>query len=72
MSKHGTEFLHMWVQKNISAGSCQEAGGKIAAAVQCLCADAEAEGLTREDIEEDVADLHDFILKAASKNCTDA
>lgn len=55
MSQRAVEFVERWIDANIHAGSHNEAGG-LAQAELCAAA-AEANGITRREIEDELGDL---------------
>ena len=61
MSDRGIEFATHWVQENINVEPYDVPDAMIRSAVEKLLADAAAQGITREEIEEDMGDIHDFI-----------
>ena len=74
MSHRGIQFANHWVSENINAGPYAPEDGphpEADAAVERLVADAADEGISREEIEEDVGDLHDFV-SSAFEAATDA
>lgn len=67
MSDRGINFANAWVTENINAGVYAEEGQRhpeTADAVARLVAEAREAGITREEIEEDMGDLDDFIDNA--------
>ena len=67
MSSRGIDFANEWVRENVNASSYAEDGKQHAetkAAVARLLADATKAGITREEIEEDMGDLEDFVDSA--------
>jgi hypothetical protein len=74
MSHRGIDFANHWVSENINAGPYAPEDGphpEAEAAVERLVADAAEEGISREEIEEDLGDLQEFI-SAAFESATDA
>jgi hypothetical protein len=67
MSTRGIDFANEWVRENVNASSYAEDGkqhSETQAAVEQLLADAAKAGITREEIEEDMGDLDDFVDNA--------
>lgn len=67
MSDRGIDFANNWVRENVNASSYAEDGKQhpeTPAAVEQLLADAAKAGITREEIEEDMGDLDDFVDNA--------
>ena len=63
MSERGAEFLIAWADRNINPADHPAEGDRAAAevkAAQCL-AEAEAAGLTRQELEAEVGPLAEFI-----------
>lgn len=74
MSQRGIDFVNHWVSENINAEPYAPEDGphpEAEAAVEALLQDAAQEGISREEIVEDVGDLHDFISEAF-ESATDA
>jgi hypothetical protein len=66
MSERGFEFAHAWVAEHATPTIYQEDGDDAEAEemAQKLIADAETEGISKEEIEEHVGDLVDFLSDA--------
>ncbi len=74
MSQLGMDFVNQWVAENIQPTVYAPDGGphpETDASVARLLEDAENDGVTRQEIEEEVGDLSDFI-SAALEEATDA
>lgn len=74
MSQLGTDFANQWVAENIQPTVYAPDDGphpETDATVAGLLEDAENDGVTRQEIEEEVGDLGDFI-SAALEEATDA
>lgn len=74
MSQRGIDFANHWVSENINAGPYAPEDGphpEAEAAVEALVQEAAQDGIGREEIEEDVGDLHDFVSEAFER-ATDA
>jgi predicted Zn-dependent peptidase len=73
MSQRGIDFANDWVSENVNATAFAAEGEhhpETAAAVQQMLEDAEKEGVSREEIEEDMGDLEDFIDNAFDEAAT--
>jgi len=73
VSKRGTDFLEAWVSENINPEGYAPEGDDSRAkelAEQCLFA-AKAQGITKDELEEDVGDIVDYMADAA-EDATDA
>jgi len=62
MSKRGTDFRETWISENINAGPDDDSEANFFAE-ECL-ADAAQAGISKEEIEEDVGNLVDYMLDA--------
>lgn len=74
MSQRGIDFANEWISENINAGPYAPEDSphpEADAAVKQLLADAAEAGITREEIEDDIGDLGDFI-SGAYEDSTDA
>ncbi len=74
MSQRGIDFANEWVSENINAGPYAPEDGphpEAEAAVEALVREAAQDGISRDEMEEDVGDLHDF-LSNAFESATDA
>ena len=72
MSKLGIEFANTWIQENISPEADDPSEDVLEQTVQQLLDDAEAEGITRDEIEEDMDDdLPAFIANAFEQRASD-
>jgi hypothetical protein len=74
MSQRGIDFANHWVFENINAGPYAPEDGphpEADAAVEALIREASQVGITRQEIEEDVGDLLDFVSDAFER-ATDA
>ena len=67
MSSRGMDFANEWVQENVNVEAYDPPQSLIDEAVQQLVEDAQAKGISREEIEEDVGDLNDFLSEAYEK-----
>lgn len=64
MSTRGINFANEWAQENIQLEPYLEPGSPmIGETVARLVADARAAGISAEEIEEDMGDLHDFVAE---------
>ena len=67
MSQRGSDFANQWISENINAGPYAPEDGphpEAEAAETQLVADAAKAGIAREEIEDDIGDLGDFISNA--------
>ncbi|CAL4868260.1 hypothetical protein MMA231_02535 [Asticcacaulis sp. MM231] len=64
MSKHITDFAQTWVLENINAGPYDPGERIVSGHVEQLKADAAVAGISEDDLEEYVGDLHDYIAEA--------
>ena len=67
MSQRGIDFANDWVSENVNAGPYGPEDGEnpvAVAAVKLFLADAASEGITREEIEEDMGDIGDLLANA--------
>lgn len=74
MSQRGIDFARNWVSDNIHAGPYAPEDGphpEAQQAVERLVEEAAQAGITQEEIEEDVGDLHDYVSEAF-ESATDA
>ncbi|HZG08722.1 MAG TPA: hypothetical protein VEZ70_07080 [Allosphingosinicella sp.] len=74
MSQRGIDFANHWVSENINAGPYAPEDGphpEAAASVEALLREAAEARISREEIEEDLGDLHDFVSEAFER-ATDA
>lgn len=74
MSQRGINFANEWVTENIDSGPYASENvphPDSAGTVKRMLADAAKEGITRDEIENDIGDLEDFI-SAAFEDSTDA
>jgi hypothetical protein len=67
MSSRGIDFANQWVGQNVNVEAYDPPQSFIDEAVQQLVSDAESKGISREEIEEDVGDLTDFLSEAYEK-----
>jgi len=61
---HVTDFVQSWVAENINAEPYEPGDQVVAAHVNRLKIDAQAEGISSEDLVNDLGDLADFISEA--------
>jgi hypothetical protein len=71
MSDRGIDFANDWVQENVNVDAYDPPQTFIDDAFRQLVTDAEAKGISREEIEEDMGDLNDFISEAYEKRTDD-
>jgi hypothetical protein len=66
MSQRGVRFVEGWVSKNVYPGEYEPVGdlSEICQLAEQCFAIAAAEGISREEIEEDLGSVHDFISAA--------
>lgn len=64
MSVRATDFASAWVAENINAEPYDPGSQVIATHVEQLTVDAEASGIDRDELQEDIGDLSDFIAEA--------
>jgi len=70
MSKRAIDFVNGWVFENINAGPYDPGAAVVDALVEQLINDAEAAGISREEIEEDSGDVSD-VVSTALEEATD-
>lgn len=70
MSTRGVQFAENWIRENINAGPYDPGDDVIKMHVAELVAAANAEGISRAEIEEDMGDL-DSVISDALESATD-
>lgn len=71
MSEHAIEFVNNWVSENINVEAYDPPAGLIDQAVQDMVDEAEANGISRKEIEDEVGDLHSFVSREYEKRTDD-
>lgn len=65
MSKAGIDFMNDWVERHVApAPASRESEERIEYYVAACMEEAAAKGITRQEIEEDVGDIGEFIRDA--------
>lgn len=71
MSSRGIEFANEWIQENVNVEAYDPPQSFIDSEVNRLLSDAEAKGISRDEIEEDMGDLSDLLSDAYEKRTDD-